>query len=204
MMSGSRISRPTRPRTSASQLSRQPICRLAPTWPWGGIASGCVPIDAAGTPAMWSKPSDFVVAPAPTPRRAMVANVSTALRPFRGPSLKGASSFQVTVVNKNTSTVVHNVTGLTGLSWTVPADLVDGTYEWWVSGVSQDGYKSACSAKDRVLCRRAADGADTCGNRREFQAALYMDQRNPSCVVRSLGQSRGRCNVCGHYSCLLA
>ncbi|MDA1229565.1 MAG: PA14 domain-containing protein, partial [Planctomycetota bacterium] len=98
--------------------------------------------DAAGTAAMWSKGSDFVVVPGPTPLSPLLPTFDRTPT-LSWSSLKGAFSYQVTVVNQNTSTVIHNVSGLTGLSWTVPADLVDGTYQWWVSGVSQDGYKSA-------------------------------------------------------------
>jgi hypothetical protein len=102
--------------------------------------------DAAGTAAMWSKGSDFVVATAPTPLSPLLPTFDRTPT-LSWSSLNGAFSYQVTVVNQNTSTVVHNVSGLTGLSWTVPADLVDGTYQWWVSGVSQDGYRSAAPQK---------------------------------------------------------
>lgn len=102
--------------------------------------------DAAGTAAMWSKGSDFVVATAPTPLSPLLPTFDRTPT-LSWSALKGAFSYQVTVVNQNTSTIIHNVSGLTGLSWTVPADLVDGTYQWWVSGVSQDGNKSAAPQK---------------------------------------------------------
>lgn len=98
--------------------------------------------DAAGGAAQWSKASDFVIATAPTP-------VSPLLPTFdRTPTLSwnalpGAAHFAVTIRNQNTSTVAYATTGLTGLSWTVPDDLPDGSHQWWVSGVTADGYKSA-------------------------------------------------------------
>ena len=103
--------------------------------------------DAKGTAAMWSKPSDFVVAPAPIPLAPLSSTFDRAPT-LSWSSVKGASSYQVTLVNQSTGKTAYAITGLISPSWTVPADLTDGTYQWWVSGVSQDGYRSAAPQKN--------------------------------------------------------
>lgn len=102
--------------------------------------------DAAGSPAKWSIPTDFVIASAPVPVTPLLPTFDRTPT-FTWTALAGAASYKVTLKNPNTGVIAYAVTGLTGTSWTVPADLATGTWQWWVSGTSADGYQSAAPQK---------------------------------------------------------
>ena len=103
-------------------------------------------IDAANSPAKWSNATDFVIATAPVPVAPLLPTFDRTPT-LSWTALSGAVSYQVTLKNLNTGVIAHAVNGLTGTSWTVPLDLVTGTYQWWVSGTSADGYQSAAPQK---------------------------------------------------------
>jgi len=103
-------------------------------------------IDATGVAANWSLAKDFVIATAPIPVAPLLPTFDRTPT-LTWTALAGAVSYKVTLKNPNTGVIAYSVNGITGTSWTVPADLLTGTWQWWVSGTSADGYQSAAPQK---------------------------------------------------------
>ncbi|MCA9063193.1 MAG: hypothetical protein KDA96_09040, partial [Planctomycetaceae bacterium] len=77
--------------------------------------------DAMDRPAQWSRSVDIIVAPAPDPVTPLVPTFD--LTPtFEWTPVTGAVSYRLLLKNASTGAVIHDVTGLTGTSWTAPAN----------------------------------------------------------------------------------
>ncbi len=106
-------------------------------------------IDAGATPAKWSIAANFLIATAPVPVTPLLPTFDRTPT-FTWNSLAGAASYILTLKNLNTSVTAFLVNGITETSWTVPngsLPLDTGSYQWWVSGISTDGYQSAAPQK---------------------------------------------------------
>jgi hypothetical protein len=91
-------------------------------------------VDAAGVPAGWSPLTELQIAAAPVPVAAPAATFD------RTPTLQwqpvaGAVRYELQLRNRVTDVDAAFVTNLTTTSWTAPANLPAGSYQWWVMAV---------------------------------------------------------------------
>ena len=102
-------------------------------------------ISADGIAAGWSPMIEFYVAPAPL---ITGGNLPTFDRTptFEWQAVTGAVSYEVYVRNSTSGVVVYYPKGVTGTSWTPPADLPDGTYRWWAIAVGANNVRGQWSA----------------------------------------------------------
>jgi hypothetical protein len=98
-------------------------------------------IAADGTAAIWSPVTDFYVAPAAVVTAGMNSTFDRTPT-FAWNAVTGATSYEVKVRNRQTGVAVISQTGVTSTSWTVPSDLPDGPYRWWVVAVSATNLRS--------------------------------------------------------------
>ncbi|MFN8710312.1 MAG: Ig-like domain-containing protein, partial [Planctomyces sp.] len=92
-------------------------------------------VDGGGIVSTWSQFSEFVVIPAPV----AAAPVQPAFqrRPaFVWNVVRGAVSYEVSVMNLTTRATVINQTNIRATTWTPAGNLADGNYRWWVRGRS--------------------------------------------------------------------
>lgn len=95
-------------------------------------------IDALGQVSIWSAAREFYVAPWPQTDLTAVATFDRTPTLSWNPVL-GAATYEVWVRNMWTNTDSHRVSGIQSSHWTVPTNLTDGRYVWWVRAHSSNG-----------------------------------------------------------------
>jgi uncharacterized delta-60 repeat protein len=94
-----------------------------------------------GTAATWSQPVEFYVALAPVLTAGTNATFDQTPT-FAWNPVAGAVHFDLTLKNLNSGATVITKTGITATSWTMPTDLPNGLYRWWVLAVNSKGLRS--------------------------------------------------------------
>lgn len=98
-------------------------------------------LDASGQAAAWSAFVEFHVLPGATLLSPVTSTFSR--RPvFSWNAVTGALSYELTLRDRNTGTIVQQVNGLTSTSWTPTSDLPVAPYRWWVTAVAPGNFRS--------------------------------------------------------------
>jgi hypothetical protein len=120
----------------------------------------------AGSPALlpdWSTSVDFQVMTAPQATQT-AAGTFDRTPEFTWTSVKGAATYDVQVKDVNTGQTVHDVTGITGTSWTPASDLADGPYRWQVVATGAQGQRSFWSAPVQFYAGGRSEVLSPAGN----------------------------------------
>ncbi|MFO0979641.1 MAG: choice-of-anchor Q domain-containing protein [Planctomycetaceae bacterium] len=125
--------------TGQQQLIRQEITGTSWT-PTTDLAMGLYRAwirgkDAAGNFATWSVLQELLVVPGPTPIGPLSGTFDRAPT-FSWSPVTGAASYEVSLRNLSTNTMVLNGQLVAGTSFTPASNLTDGLYRWWAVAVS--------------------------------------------------------------------
>lgn len=117
--------------------------------PMGGYRAWIRGIDAAQTPAAWSKPVDFYVLPTVQVTGAFRSTFDTTPT-FKWNAVAGATGYDLYLRNLTTGKLVSSPKDIVGTSFSQPTTLSPGNYRWSVYAASLGGFHSQAATTQDI------------------------------------------------------
>lgn len=95
-------------------------------------------IDARGQATAWSIRNEFITATQPTTTPTLLSTFDQTPT-LRWEPVSGARKYEVWIRNADNGTDAHQVSNIRLSEWTVPANLTNGPYRWWVRAFGDYG-----------------------------------------------------------------